>query len=290
MGDNLEKVVKHAYEVKSEEAWKEGWAKILRIRYISGASVFKILLNAGIWKFLGLNIAIISLSFSGIIISLILVIRRLVLKEIYRDNDFHNITHNIRNYFLNLLYSADDSGNESNTKKIFAERYDNFNDKIANLFASYYSNYINDNTICCAIRLAEVVDGKRVYTTVCRSEKMNELRKSNSVPLPYDEGIADYFRKKQEHGVCIIKDIKAASEAGIWREDKSDKLGDVKTLMIAPINARLDADDDESKSMIGLLYVTSQFDKFSLKHMNSIKGLADYLGTLYPLIFIQDEE
>lgn len=290
MGDNLEKVVKHAYEVKSEEAWKEGWAKILRIRYISGASVFKLLLSAGIWKFLGLNIAIITLSFSVVIILLIMTVRGLVLKEIYRDNYFHKITHNVRNSFLNLIYSDDDSKNEHDTNKIFAERYDNFNAKIANLLASYYSNYINDNTICCAIRLAEVDGGKRVYTTVCRSDKMNEMRKSNSVPLPYDEGIADYFRKKKEHGVCIIKDIKAAAEAGIWREDKNDNLGDIKTLMIAPINARIDTDDDESKSMIGLLYVTSQFDKFRLKHMNSMKGLADYLGTLYPLIFIQDEE
>ena len=294
MGHNKAEEAKfyvHRYEVAPEEVWREGWKVILRIRYLSITGLVKTGINVGIWKIFGTKFIVISVPFSIIIFLLLLILRKAVLYESLRDIDLHAITHYLRYALYDMLSLAIDYTDEHSIdgkKKLFFERYENFNNKCVNLIAQYYRNWIGDETINCAIRLADLDERDNfIYSTEARSEGLNnELRDKQTRPLKSDAGIARFFQRKKKLGVCIIKNIPSAINAEIWEESPNDKLEDIKTLMIAPINGALEqyGNGKYKKEMLGLIYITSKYNKFRLKHMNSLKAIADYLGTLYPLL------
>lgn len=93
-----------------------------------------------------------------------------------------------------------------------------------------------------------------------------------------DEGIALALRQKGIKGVFLIPEIDVAINCGYWKETPNDKLPDVKTLMVAPVNGW----DGENKVMLGILYVTSRNNPFVARHTLPLKAFADILGLAYP--------
>jgi hypothetical protein len=106
-----------------------------------------------------------------------------------------------------------------------------------------------------------------------------------SKPIPSDRGIARYLRDKQRRGVCIIEDIEQAIKDNAWFETPTDKLHDVKTMIVAPINGYIPSSGGATeKTMLGMLYVTSRGKRFSQFHCELLMALADLLGFTYPVI------
>jgi hypothetical protein len=139
---------------------------------------------------------------------------------------------------------------------------------------------ISDSTINCALRLAELVDGKQVYVTRARSSGLATSRAASSEPLPADQGLPKAMMSRGAVGVVIINSIAAATDAGWWMKSQNDDLSDVKTLMVTPINGW----EHGQKVMLGILYITSIQGKFAPIYTLPLKALADALGLVYPII------
>ncbi len=88
------------------------------------------------------------------------------------------------------------------------------------------------------------------------------------------------FRKKDKVGVCIFRNLAKAIADEAWKEQPNDRLPDIKTVMIAPINGHIDG----QKSMLGLLYVSSSGNPFLQLHIEPLMAFADTLGLVYPII------
>jgi hypothetical protein len=157
-----------------------------------------------------------------------------------------------------------------------------FHKNMAQRTAIFFRDLLGDESINCALRIAEDVNGVESYVTKARSDRLDNVsREKGSVPLPADKGLAAVLLSNERLGVLVIRDIEAATSAGSWMPTPNDKLPDVKTLMVAPVNGW----EASAKVMIGILYVTSQKDRFCAPHTVPLKAVADLLGMVYPIMF-----
>jgi hypothetical protein len=261
--------------VDPAEAWSEGLGQFARVRTIVGSIVSE----GGLTVLLFMK-AHPAYGYSGIVLTIataigLIAYRKFLFSAVASGARLHEICHYIRDESGLILQSTSPAELAQ-----YRERYRQFHGRVAETIASYFRAIANDPKICCAIRLADTGGGKQEYITAGRSTGMDPNRSSMSEPVKHDEGIAELLRKKGQMGVCFIHDIKEAAERNWWKECKSDKLKDVKTLIIAPINGFIGG----TKSMVGMLYVTSPNDSFRLTHAEPMKAFADLLGAVYPLI------
>jgi len=146
--------------------------------------------------------------------------------------------------------------------------------------ASFFRILMRNKNITCAIRLASLSGGKESYITVARSSGLDLTRKDNTEPIPSDEGVARILRQKNQLGVLIVRDIMEAIKRNTWLPTKNDSLPDVKSVMVAPINGFVNG----HKAMLGLLFIGAKKDIFTRFHVDIVRGFADYMGTVYPVI------
>lgn len=262
--------------VDPAEAWYEGWGQLARYRSIAGTVVSEFGVAALLYIY-GKNpaygVAVMILS-GGTLLGL-LAFRRTLLTAVRAGSRLHELCHFIRDESGEILQST-----APTEQAKYQERHRNLHPQVAERIAGYFRAVCNDPSVCCAIRLADTGGGKQEYRTVGRSSGMDPSRAQLSEPIALGEGICDVVRKKGQRGVVFIRDIKEAVEQGWWKECKSDKLPDVKSLLIVPINGYVLG----TKTMLGLLYVTSPKDVFRLTHAEPLKALADMLGSVYPVI------
>jgi hypothetical protein len=204
------------------------------------------------------------------------------------QEDLHNISHFLRDAIfrakcigLNLRMETDQVG------KVF---FNDFNNQLANRVKNYFSKLIDDSTIECAIRIAEKTgnsNGTIVhYVTVGRSDGFNPSRTETSEPIPANKGIPRFFAEKGSRGALIYHNLKEADEVGAYFMTKNDDIykSDVKTIMVSPIKGLEEGKIPPQKSVLGLLYITSQRDPFSQRYVEPIRCFADLLGIAFPQI------
>lgn len=160
-------------------------------------------------------------------------------------------------------------------------------DNVCNKIRDYFRILINDDTIECAIRLADRDSNNPdnsdvLYATSGRSNGFSPGRDETSEPISAKEGVPKKFFEKDYLGVYIYYNLKVAADEDHFKATKSERRygDDVKTFMVAPINGW----DSDEKSMIGLLFVTSKKSPFHKKYTESIKLFADLLGESIPKI------
>lgn len=266
-----------------DEAWKESWGWLLRIRYIVGVTVadsvaagVSILLSFP--GFVTTGIVLVGL----IVLAVLSITRVVVLYTLGTSEALHRLTHAMRDDIAALLEVARDPTQSG----AYREKYGRFHADVADRIAEIFKQLTRDSTINCAIRLAERTNGADEYATKGRSKNMNPSRADMSEPIPGDKGIVRFLRDKQRRGVYIIEDIGQATRDEAWHKTPTDDLRDVKTLIVAPINGYSTSIDGtrNEKTMLGMLYVTSRGNRFNQFHCELLMGLADLLGLTYPII------
>lgn len=242
------------------------------MRYLVSLASLKSILVAISFFELQLPYAIAVLVVLGVSLVSLLALRYYRVKISYINATFHNLTHTIRDQASAVVTSATEGG--------YKYAFQEFNSSTAENISSLFRKALNNNGITCAIRLAYFLGDKEHYVTVGRSSGLDLSRKDNSQPIPSNEGVARILRQKNQLGILIVKDIKEAIKRNVWFATPNDSLPDIKSVMVAPINGFV----NNRKSMVGLLYIGAKKDMFTQFHVDIIRGFADFLGTIYPVI------
>jgi hypothetical protein len=258
--------------------WKDGLGWALRVRWLIATGVAKGLGVSVVWKYAGTPIGIAATMVAVSAMAWLIELRFRRIKNLSTGKGLHSLCHSIRNdvYHLELLA---DQGKESE----HSQRYSRFHVDVANRIANYFQKSVGDSTIGCAIRLAHQkrLEDPAQYVTVGRSQELDQNRKDQTEPVPFDTGIANMLRQKAHQGVWAIDDIEQAIKDGQWKRCKTDDFTDVRFLMIAPINTY--KVNGERKHMLGILYVTSSQKMLKINQIEPIMAFADLLGMVYPL-------
>ncbi len=205
--------------------------------------------------------------------------RRITLSIIKSEDKLHAFAHNCRDDLARILDAKKDSE--------VAMHLNSFQANAVTAIAAYFRHRKGVDSYSCAIRLASEQDGETHFVTRVRSESMQPIRQSQSIPLRSCEGLARALLGRDKQGVYLITDIDQAVEENVWVKTKNDLLTDVKTVMAAPINGYRDG----QKFMLGILYVNSSSKQNWLKSPFQrtdsipIKAFADTLGALYTVIW-----
>ena len=255
-----------------EKEWRRGFAYLMRVRSIVVAAVSNTIGFGALWKnanpYLALGVLIAGTS--GVLA--LVLLRFVFIKTCATGDRFHRICHEIREMCEGLKSAA--------KPEIYAERFNQFQNGLAENFAEFFRTLLYDKTICCAIRLASSVDQKDCYETFGRSRGMSVHRDEHTKPIPAGLGVPQFLRSKSNMGVCVINDIKQAAESSLWFATPNDALQDVKFLAIAPINSY----EGGKKSMFGMICITSKARKFGHASVEPLKGFADMLGLIYAAV------
>jgi hypothetical protein len=264
----------HIADVDPDDCWQSGiLGFFLRYRGIATASGTKILLASMAIVYKNKEIAIVLAVATIISILLLLKSRRSFLNDRSADKQLHALFHELRDEMPVLLSLINDPKNQ-------AMKFDEINQKSAQLIAAFFRSKLSDPNVNCAIRLAEDLAGGLHYVTKARSDGMDPSRKQSSEPIMADKGLAAALRSKDSKGVFLIPSIKSAVAGGIWEKNKTDEYSDVKTLIVAPINGI----EAGTRVMMGILYVTSTTNVFQVHHTVLVKAFADALGMAYSVI------
>jgi hypothetical protein len=203
--------------------------------------------------------------------------RYYILRRIKSEDRLHAFHHEVRDALAKIVQCDD--------RPQTLVLVDAFNNKAAQGIAEFFRIRCGDQSINCAIRLAESdTTGHDRYVTRARSSGMHPGRDASTVSIRSDEGIARAMLGRQKRGVYIVPSIEEAISQNIWKSNDNDKLADVQSLMISPINGW----QGGAKYMLGILYVTSAIKnggKFSSVDSLPVKAFADALGLAYPVIW-----
>lgn len=261
------KTAKHVQTVDAEDFWRRGALGFLvRYRNIAITAVTKsVLAGLAFWYVnwvLGVGFLICVVSW----VIMLLYLRVRFLRRTKADSQLHSFFHEMRDE----LPKISGSGSER------AKKVEQLNRELVQQIAAYFRALKGDPTINCALRIA---DNKRQFVTRARSDGFDKSRKSRSQPIPEDKGLANALRSNDASGVYLIHSIEAAKDLGIWMDTPTDRLPDVVTLMVAPVNTI----EAGRKAMIGILHITSQKHVFSECDTLAVKAFADALGTALAL-------
>lgn len=268
----------------TSEDWQAHFEWFLRWWSIGGAALIDTGIVAYLWKEhqqLAIFAIAVGVAVCGILISLRLVRARTA----KIGAAFHRFSHLMRDEFGEIHALAKAGRSDG-----YTERLRQIHNHVAESLAVFFRAFVGDASVNCAIRISKEESDNRVYPTVGRSAGMEPNRKKNSIPVPHDQGVAGKLSRHKEQGVVFVYSIQEAIKEKWWPADKdermlpNDKLPDVKTMMIAPINGVVEVEP----TMLGILYVTSgwsaRFSPFTIIHMDTMRAFADLLGALYPHI------
>lgn len=268
--------VEHFTNGKS--AWTKDAYGLTRFRGIAAAPLSVMILSGIPWWWPN-NFWSITISFEMIIPTIIIIISLFLLASLYylrvrsrRSLDMkyglHMIPHTLRNQYCEI---------KSKSQKTDIEA---ISDVLCEKIQRYFSILIPRTHIGVALRLANMEAGKKIYETVGRS-CLDQHRKDTSQHLPSDVGIARVLQDdKGKKGTLVYNDLEAASKAGAFKKDDNynEYPKDIKTMMVAPVNGW----DGEKKSMLGILYVTSDEDNiFKEKHADTMGFVSDVIANFY---------
>lgn len=269
------------YRAVDDDEWRTHIVWFARLRTIAGVAIGDISLAAIVGYFVNGDLATIGLilAFGIATVGILTAARILGIRTSRTGSQMHNLCHEVRDFVGSIQKVAADGHPHE-----YRAEFNHFNHGVTERIAKFFRSLLSDRTINCAVRLASKDDSNiESFVTVGRSSEMEKGRKEAACPLPSDKGVALKLRTENRQGVLYVYDIQDAIERGWWHESPTDKYPDVKTLMIAPINGFTDGSPD--KSMLGIIYVTSRRNgTFRKIHMNTMRAIADYLGTVYPQI------
>ncbi|HET6427291.1 MAG TPA: hypothetical protein VFJ30_02690 [Phycisphaerae bacterium] len=277
------KLMEHIREVDPHEAWKQGIAYVLRIRSILICFGTDVVLTVLAHFLLGWQVAALVLGVGVLAVLTLSLFRRVRIRDLYLGVRLHNLLHSLRDQAQEVIAPLEQEGNSPTAMIQYRERYSHIHDSWTELIAAYFRCLLGDQTVNCAVRLADIRDGERVYVTWGRSRNMDPNRSDRSVPVPSEGSIASALMRHDERGVYLIPNVREVSEEDKkdkWADDPNTQLRDVTALMVAPINAY----DEGSKVMLGLLYITSRRKVVSCMCVEPLKAVADILGFVYPKI------
>lgn len=192
----------------------------------------------------------------------------------------HEITHGLRDWNT-TLHKEIQSGN--------VRLGSGYNDLVENMLATVCENVAKHfrllkdyDGINVAIRLAAWDAEKEmvVYETVARSRGFSQGREDTTEAIPINKGIPRFLRAENDaQGILIYYDMKKAIEKrGTFFPTYNDKQysGDIKSMMVAPLNAWVGNDED----MIGIMFVTSKLrNTFDIKDVDQFAFIADLVAT-----------
>jgi len=270
--------VQHYKAVDASKEWCRGWLGLLiRWRTIISIGTFKAAVSLLVYLHGNVSVAAGIALLAAWAITSILLIRHYRLQRIASDNALHSICHYVRDRLLNLM--------EQDGAATYTALFSSFNNDIAMRIASFFRALTNDPGVCCAIRLAEIIDGQECYVTHGRSDGFEAKRAEQTEPLPAHKGLASALMQKGWLGVFVIPSIPVATQGATWWPTRNDELPDVVKLMVAPINAVAGSE----KGMLGILYITSKGKDFSPSHTVPVMAIADLLGLAYVLLMWKRE-
>lgn len=213
-----------------------------------------------------------------VIVSISLVYNRGHKKSLELISLLHNINHYVRDIYCDCL------ANRSNLPVI-----KEITGKLCVKIKEYFSKLKRTDEIGVAIRLVNKDnEDKIVYETVA-SANLNPQRSKTSEGICDNEGIPLYFYSKNYSGVVIYNDIEEASRQSIYKLTKNDKTykEEIQSFIVAPLNCF----DGSDKSMIGLLYITSQKKHyFDIRDVEHIKAIADLISILISQILFSTKK
>ncbi len=263
-------------------AWKEDAIGLTRLRGIFGTIATTILLGGLPWWWpqqlgsvsISLQILISSIvGFFGVSFAVgLFYLRNRSRRSLDMKYQLHMIAHEIRDKHC-VIKSA-----------TLLPDIKQISNELCDLIQRYFDILIPNKHIGTALRLARKVDGKTVYETVGRSG-LNKNREITSEPLKANEGIARVLQDdKGRKGVLIYNDLEAAAKSGAFVRKENDRnFDEIETLMVAPVNGW----DGEKKSMLGMLYITSdEMDVFEQKHTDALAFVSDAIASFYSELVI----
>jgi len=277
--------MQHIRSIDPNEEWKRGARFFLRRCGIALAGVIDIVLTVLSHFLLGWQVAAIVLA-TGLLVSAALVLLRYVgIRDYWLGVNLHLLLHSLRDEAEKVILPLSEEADPVAGVAKYRERYAAYHNEIAERVAIFFRCLVRDQTINCAIRLAAIREGKRVYVTWGRSKNMDPNRRERSVPVPTEGSIAAALMRHEERGVYYVSNVREVSEEDKkdkWRDDPNTQLKDVTSLMVAPINAH----GSGRKFMLGLLYVTSRKPVLCSLCVEPLKAFADVLGFVYPRITV----
>ena len=246
-------------------------SQFLRLRSIVTVCCLVMLVGVSLWHTYPIA------SCSVLVVSILLFVllsalRGTLIRRIQTDSILHHFCHFTRDDVAFLTFQAE-------SRELTRNQLLDFHLHAVERIAMYFQATLNDPSIGCAIRVAEIVDNVPQYVTWARTSNMSPQRQHLTRPIPSDKGIAHFLRQHGSRGVFMIRDIPLAVELGYWKATPTDDLSDVRTLMVAPVNGW----ESDQKVMFAILYVTAPRDIFRPRHVLPLKSFADILGMIYPL-------
>jgi len=226
-------------------------------------------ISVAIFSFFLLFIGVILL----VLIAITLVYNRSQKKSNILMSLFHGIIHKIRDDYCESLRIMNNSEIE-NTIYI-----NNIAESLCEKIRQYFTKLKRTDEIGVAIRVAHRNNENNiVYETIGRAN-LNPERQKTSVGIPSNEGIPAYFSRQSFSGVLIYNDIEAAVKESLFKLTENEKKykEEIRSFIVAPLNCFGGTD----KSMIGLLYVTSQEESyFDSRDIEHIKALGDLIAII----------
>lgn len=263
--------MQHYDAIDPQKAWLEGWSgTVTRIRSIVGALAGEFGLAAVLWLYVHWTAGVVGFGLSIAYGIVVCFIRRTILREIASDDLWHTFAHKTRDDAAKILKNPAATYRDVNR----------FTASSCQRIAKYFREKRCDPSVCCAIRLAQLVHSQKCYVTKGRSDGFDTARDERSKPIPADKGIANALRQKGTQGVIGIDDIADATKNGFWYPSSADDLPDVRFVLISPINGY----EGNVKSMWGMLSITSKKRVFRARDTIPLRAFADTLGMIYPVL------
>lgn len=281
--------MEHIRAIDPNEAWKTGAAGVLRIRGILICSSTDVVLTVLSHFLLGWQVAIVVLAVGLLTVVALLLFRRVRLRDFWLGVRMHNLFHYMRNDAEQVIAPFDEEDIEAALTK-YGERYRAYHNDQTDRIADFFRCLLQDESVNCAIRLADIRDGNRVYVTWGRSKRMDPSRQDHSQPVPSEGSIAAAILRHDEMGVYYVpnvREVSAEDKEDKWADDPDCQLHDVTALMVAPINTY--GSSSSKKFMLGLLYITSGRSGISPLCVEPLKAIADALGFVYPRITVGEK-
>lgn len=230
---------------------------------------------------------------TGILILILLIsgafyLRKRVKRSLKLKAQLHLFTHGLRDALNDTLERTNGKQGRPSTADPAHHRAHirNISNKAAEAISEYLSTITGDDTVGCAIRLAQdkLGDGKDEihYVTVGRSQRLNPNRGSTSESIARNEGIPKFFLadERSSQGILFFHDLVKATATGCYKTTRNDELhgNDFTSMVVMPLNGW----NGKKKDLIGLVCVTSKNQKsLQTRHIDLFKFTSDTLALFY---------
>ena len=284
-GGQADSVMEHIRSINPDEEWERGARFWLRRRGLALAGGLDLILTILSHFLLGWQVASALLAAGVLIFASLVFLRKVRVRDYSLGVSLHGLFHEMRDEAEKVILPLSEENDPNVGMARYRERYGAFHNGIAERTAIFFRCLLRDQTVNCAIRLADLHQGERVYVTWGRSRNMDPTRAERTVPVPSEGSIAAALLRHEERGVYYVPNVREVTEEDKkdkWHDDPNTQLNDLTALMVAPINAY----GGGRKFMLGLLYVTSRESRLCSMCAEPLKAIADALGFVYPRITV----